>query len=401
MGTRMATGVARSTDSCEATERAVAIARQRLGDHPVDLVMLYCSSQYDYECVLKTARQATGGVPLIGSSTSGTFSETGDDIGSVAVALLSSQDIRFFTGLARDIDKDLETAVGSIITKIPLDVPGYPHRCVFLLTDGMVGNGEEITLLVSNMSGPNSKIIGGLAADDFKMERTVVFHNDTVSEKAASICVMASKKPFFSAVNHGHCPLSKPMKITRAEDNVLYEIEGQPAWDVWRRETAQAAARLGIDVNTIRDGGEIAGYFSNFELGLRTGEDRYKVRYPMSINDDGSINFTCTIPVNSTVCIMDGSDLQQQIEASRVAAQRAKDAANSAGYTSFAGAFVIECSVRQFLLGDRFRQAPQAMMDVLGDIPMIGAETYGEMCMDPGEFSGYHNTTTVLLLLVD
>jgi len=182
---------------------------------------------------------------------------------------------------------------------------------------------------------------------------------------------------------------------------VLYEVEGRPAWDVWKEATAAPARALGIDVDAIRKSGEVAGYFSNFELGLRTGEDSYKVRYPMSINPDGSVNFTCTIPNGAVMCFMDGRDEGCQIEASRTAAERARAAAVADGHTAFAGALVIECAVRQFLLGDKFPSAPRAIREVLGNVPMIGAELYGEMRLEPGEFSGYHNTTTVVLLLVE
>ncbi len=401
MATRLVTGLSTGHDSRATARAAVEEARTKLGGGAIDLVLLYCSSNYHYAEVLATVRELTGAAPLIGASTAGEFTEQHVCLGSIAVSLIQSDQIRFFTGLAEGVDKDAETAVASIISQIPLDVPDYPHRCIFLLTDGMVGNGEEITLMVANMSGSTAKIVGGLAADDFKMKKTVVFHNDRVTEKAASICVMASKKPFYTAVNHGHCALSAPLRITKARGNVLYEVEGRPAWDVWREQTVAQARTLGIDVNAIRESGEVAAYFSNFELGLRTGADTYKVRYPMSINADGSVNFTCTIPNGAVMCIMDGRDAGRQIEASRVAAERAQRAAAADGYTVIAGALVIECAVRQFLLGDRFHQAPEAIRAALGGVPMIGAELYGEIRLEPGEFSGFHNTTTVVLLLVE
>jgi len=400
MSTTIATGMSKGSDSGRTAEEAVDRARAKLGARGIDLVLLFASSRYDYPAVVRTVRRLTGNAPLIGSSTAGEFTEEAVGLGSIAVSLFSSDDIRFFTGLAEHIDRDAETAVGNIITQIPLDVPGYPHRCILMLTDGMVSNGEEITLLVANMAGPRTQVVGGLAADDFRMKQTVVFHNDRVAEEAAAICVMASKKPFFTAVNHGHLPLSPPMKITRAEKNVVYQVDGRPAWDVWKEHTAEAARQLGIDVNRIRESGEVAAYFSNFELGLRTGGEQYKVRYPNAINEDDSIHFTCTIPEGATICIMDGRSADRQVEASRRAAEKVRDEARRRGYETFGGAVVIECAVRQFLLGEQFHRAPEAVREVLGGIPLIGAETYGEMRFEPGEFSGYHNTTTVVLLFV-
>ena len=401
MATRMATGLSSGEDELQVARNAVEQAQAKLGDGSPDLVILYCSSCYDYSRVLAAVREYTGGAPLIGASSAGEFVEGNVASGSVAVSLVCSDDIRFFTGLAEEVDRDAETAVEHIISQIPLEVPDHPYRCILLLTDGMVGNGDEILLMVANMCGSSASIVGGLAADDFKMKRTVVFHNDCVTDHAASICVMASRKPFYTAVQHGHHPFSDPMRITKAADCVLHELEGRPAWEVWKELTAEQAAVMGIDVDAIQKSGDVIAYFSNFTLGLRTGDSAYKVRQPQSINPDGSINFTCTIPNGAVVCIMDGRNAGEQIRASRTAAEQARQAAEADGYGAFAGALVFECAVRQFLLGDGFEQAPGAVQDVLGkDVPLIGAELYGEMRLAPGEFSGCHNSTTVVLLLV-
>ena len=38
-----------------------------------------------------------------------------------------------------------------------------------------------------------------------------------------------------------------------------------------------------------------------------------------------------------------------------------------------------------------------AISDELGDVPLAGFETYGEIALDAGDMSGFHNTTTVVL----
>jgi methyl-accepting chemotaxis protein len=37
------------------------------------------------------------------------------------------------------------------------------------------------------------------------------------------------------------------------------------------------------------------------------------------------------------------------------------------------------------------------MRDELGGAPLAGFETYGEIAMEIGEMSGFHNTTTVVV----
>lgn len=400
MTTRMVTALSRNEDSAAAAKEVASRVLEQIEVPGNGLAILYCSSYHHYPTVLATLRAQLGeSIPLIGASTAGEFA--GEDVarGSVALGLIVSDEMRFFTDLAVGVGEELELAVARFLVRIAPECEPYAHQCVFILSDGLAGNGEEITLMISNLAGQNACIVGGLAADDFKMERTVVFHNDVVTDKAAAICVMASQKPFVTAVNHGHLPMTEPMRISRAEGSVLFEVNGRPAWDLWKERSATEAAKLGIDVTNVEERSQVGAFLSNFELGLSTGGGAYKVRYPMSKNPDGSMNFTCTIPQGAMMCIMDGKDKIRQIDAARHAALQARQAAEEEGLASAAGALVVECAVRQFLLGDDFPKAPAAMREVLGDIPMLGGEAYGEMRMEPGEFSGYHNTTTVLLLL--
>jgi len=41
------------------------------------------------------------------------------------------------------------------------------------------------------------------------------------------------------------------------------------------------------------------------------------------------------------------------------------------------------------------------MRKVFKGIPLIGFETYGEIAMEIGQLSGFHNTTTVIMLILD
>ena len=53
------------------------------------------------------------------------------------------------------------------------------------------------------------------------------------------------------------------------------------------------------------------------------------------------------------------------------------------------------------ILKDDFKKAVDAIKEVLNGIPLIGFETYGEIAMEEGQLSGYHNATTVVVLLPD
>ena len=400
MGTKLASGLGKGENGAVAATEAVLQAKEKLGDDHIDLSLVYSSTTYDLKEVVDAVRGATNKAPLIGASSAGEFTEEKVEKGSVAVSLLSSDEIKIFTTLAEGIQQDPEAATKEVVAKLPDNVEGYPYLTAILMIDGLSGVGEEVTVLASYLFGEELKIVGGMAGDDFKMEKTFVFSNDKVCTNALSVCLLASKMPLFTGVKHGHTPLSRALKATRTNGNVLYEVNKRPAWEVWKEETAEAARKRGIDVEQIKTPAETAQFFTNFILGLATEkEGEYKIRWPISINDDGSLNFTCGIAEGATFRIMDGSNLENQIKASEDAARIAKQSAENTGYSEFAGCIVFDCAVRQLMLEDRFSECVERFKKVLPSLPLIGWETYGEIRLDPGQFSGYHNTTSVILLL--
>lgn len=58
---------------------------------------------------------------------------------------------------------------------------------------------------------------------------------------------------------------------------------------------------------------------------------------------------------------------------------------------------MFDCACRKLLLGEQFVSAVHNISQELGDVPVAGFESYGEIALTDGEMSGFHNTTTVLL----
>jgi len=51
----------------------------------------------------------------------------------------------------------------------------------------------------------------------------------------------------------------------------VHEIDGRPAWEVWKDETRAAAKGRGLDPDTLEPGRRFAEYLNLFEAGLDTG----------------------------------------------------------------------------------------------------------------------------------
>ena len=62
-----------------------------------------------------------------------------------------------------------------------------------------------------------------------------------------------------------------------------------------------------------------------------------------------------------------------------------------------AGAVVFDCVCRDMMLRGAFMSAVRGVSEELGDAPLAGCETFGEIARREGEATGFHNTTSVVL----
>ena len=387
--TRIVTGLADGSakDAASALERAV---REGMRGEAPSLVLVFASTGQPLGEMVGSLTAAFPGAALLGASTAGEFTEARDAKRAASIFALSG-DFRVFSGMSAGLREDPERAIARAIEGLPQELAGYPHRTAILLLDPLAGNGEEATLIAASLLGGGVRLAGGAAGDDLHMKATHVACGDRASSDAVAVGLIFSKAPIGVGVCHGHRPLSGPLRVTRAAGNVVHEIDGRPAWDVWMDETRERAASRGIDVGALRAEDE-GGYLLRYEAGLASGTD-YKIRAPLSRDEAGAIHFACGIPEGAVIRITE-SVPEDQIESAREAARRARQQLDGA---RVAGAVVFDCICRNLILGADFVRAVKGISDELDGAPIAGFETYGEIALDAGDMSGFHNTTSVVL----
>jgi methyl-accepting chemotaxis protein len=386
MPTKIATALARGTAK-EATAQLCREVRSRLDGRAPVLLAAFASTQQPLGEVFAELGREFPDAIRIGSSTAGEFTEHGDEKGAAVLFALAG-DYKVFAGIGGGLKADPERAVAAAVEGLPREIEGYPFCTAILLLDPMAGNGEETTLLASSALGPNVPLAGGAAGDDLRMLQTFVAAGSAAASDAAVIALLFSRKPLGVGVCHGHRPISPPFKVTQAEGNVVHMIEGEPAWPWWLAQTSAPAESAGIDAPTPANEG---AYLLRFEAGLAAGND-FKIRAPLS-RTGTSINFACGVP-EGTVFRITESLPERQIESAREAARRALA---QLGGRKAAGALVFDCICRNLILNDQFGRAVRGISEELGGAVLAGFETYGEIALDVGDMSGFHNTTSVVL----
>src|SRR5579883_3024309 len=241
--TKIATALATGT----ASEAAVALTREvraKLSDKPV-LLVLFASTAQPLEALAPIVAREFPAATLVGASTAGEFTEE-HDAKKAATLFALAGDYRVFAQVGTGLKANPERAIGQALEGLPRTLHGYPHRTALLLLDPLAGNGEEATLLAASQLGEGIRLAGGAAGDDLAMKATHVACGGRAASDAVVIAVIFSKRPLGVGVCHGHEPLSAPLRVTRAAGNVVQEIEGRPAWDVWLEKTRERATAAGL-----------------------------------------------------------------------------------------------------------------------------------------------------------
>ncbi len=401
MPTKFVTGVSFGEDSFGEDSFLVGKdvagkALEKMKGEKIHLSIVFCSSEYNYVEVIKGIKEITQNAPLIGCSSAGEFTEERVGKKSVCCALISSNDHKFFLGCGKEFKGNEIEAVKQATGNFSRSVNDYPYLSCLQLIDGLTGKGEEVTLAVSSVLGSLVRLIGGAAGDDLKFKETKVFMDNQINSNTIALCLIASKIPVGIGVKHGHTPLSPALNVTKSAGCILYELNSEPAFEVWKKYTRERAKeQFDINVDKLSDFTEIGSYLIKYEVGVLTGID-YKIRIPFSANPDGSLNLVCPISEDTIIKIMESSK-DAQINSAREAARLAVASLRGA---KIAGAIIFDCVCRALILKDEFYQVIEAIKEVIGkDVPLIGLETYGEIAMELGQLSGFHNTTTTILLI--
>lgn len=392
MSTVTATGVSKKKDTGLAAAEAVNAAIAKLSGEKPKFGFVFVSPERDLRVALAAACKAAGCAEIIGCTTAGEISELGLVHEGLAVLLAASSTSAVKVAFAERLKTDWQGVAhklsgGVVDVRRQLGARDMKHQTTVLLTDGLSGSGERLVTELYDRAQGGAQIVGGAAGDEGKFKLTHVGAGERTASDAAAAMHVFSASPWGVGVDHGLRSTTKQMRVTRAVGNVVFELDGEPAFATYVRH---AAAR-GVELTPAN----AAPYLIGNELGIHFFERIIRARAPLAVGPDGSLSCAADIPQGSMVSILDG-DPPSMVEAARSAALEAKE---HLGSGEAAGVLLFDCVCRGMILKDGFDREIEAVRSVFGDVPTAGFLTYGEIARYRGRLDGWHNATAVVVAI--
>ena len=341
------------------------------------LAIVFISIKQDRNAVCKILSNV--GLDVLGATSCGEFTNEYQEQGS-SVILLLDLNREYYTILFEDIhDSNLVEAATHLANTAlqKFKKPAFIVCSSGISVKGEIFDGQGFVNSLEKVIGPNLKMYGGMAGDDYSLTGSFVFTNDrSTDEGIVALVVDEDKVSVTGMAISGWQPVGTVKTVTRSENGWLYTIDDKPALDMYLRYLGKQSA----DEKFYED----VGLFYPFQVIDATDP---VMRTPMSMNrEDNSLKLDFPIATGTKLQFSMPPDFDI-VENVLEKATDLRDAQKS----DAEALLIFSCAGRLNALGPMTKMENDGLSEIW-KTPMVGFFTYGEYGTAHGK-QEFHSTT--------
>lgn len=308
-----------------------------------------------YEDIKKKYPQAQ----VIGCSTSGNIvaAEVSDNELTATAVYFEKSSIKI-SSLSFNENDDVEELSKQLIEELPKD----ELKHIFIMSDGLLINGSQLARGINKVT-KDIPVTGGMAGDGDRFEKTYVIANDSAKQRTIlAVGFYGKDLNIGTGCFAGWSEFGAERVITKSQNNVIYEIDGEPALELYKRYLGELA-------------NELPNSGLRFPLNIKENDDSPEViRTLLAVNEeDGSITFAGDVPEGYKARLMK-ADIDQLIDGAGKAASSIYPANNETALC-----LVVSCVGRKIVMNYLIDDELEAVQEILGDnVTLTGFYSYGE-----------------------
>ncbi|MGB5961915.1 MAG: FIST N-terminal domain-containing protein [Coleofasciculaceae cyanobacterium] len=386
MSLKSAVSYCRIDDSLTAGEAAMKEVISKMEGHKPDFLLLFATVGHDLDKLIQGIYSIAGNIPLAGCSGAGSITNLGCDEANHSFALmgLKSEQMEFHPFIIPGLSQEAEDVGEKIGTQLnSLKIAASDKKLLLLFPDGLTVNTDKLFRGISSKFSNHVDFIGGTASNDFHAPKTYQFCNQEILSDAVSGVLITGEFDYIIGISHGCKPIGNYRTITKAEDNIIYEIDQQPALDLLKSFIGSERFSDIVQVNVLGLGQSFA----------QADSDELIARAIMGFNEEqGSIQIGAKLTVGSQVRFTRRDRIKVR-KSTQIVAQQVIDKLEHPQEATY---FYFNCVGRgSYLFGDSDVDV-KSLLEVLGQKNLIGFFTLGEIAPVRGE-NYFHNYTGVMV----
>lgn len=321
---------------------------------------------------------------IVGSSTSGNIvaAEVSSYELTATAVLFENSSVEVSTLTFND-DDNIEELSKSLISN--LDQKNLKH--IFIISDGLLINGSQLARGINNVSN-KTPVTGGMAGDGDRFQETYVIANGVAKQRTlVAVGFYGENLSVGTGCFAGWSEFGAQRVITKSKDNILYEIDGEPALDLYKKYLGDLAK-------------ELPNSGLRFPLSIKENEKSPEViRTLLGIDEkEGSITFAGDVPEGYAARLMK-ADIDVLIDGAGKAAKSIIQANNKTAL-----GLVVSCVGRKIVMNSLVDDELEEVQEILGDnVKLTGFYSYGEISpfKEDIQTCQLHNQTMTLTIIYE
>ena len=279
---------------------------------------------------------------------------------------------------------DFKKNAVSIGKHLAQQLPQNNLKHIFIVSEGSFVNGSAL-INGLEFENTNTAITGGLCGDDARFEKTLVGYNENPKEgEIIAIGFYGETLEISYAQYGGWTPFGPEREITKSENNILFELDGLPALDLYKKY-------LGDKANQLPKSALL------YPLSLKQKDKKESiVRTILAIDEDkNTMTLAGDVPEGSKVQLM-----MANIDNIAEGALKAADIGMKTRKNKPELALLVSCIGRKLVMDQRVEEEIEEVIEVIGKQAVVGGfYSYGELAPFHGNKScELHNQTMTLTL---
>jgi hypothetical protein len=259
---------------------------------------------------------------------------------------------------------------------------------IFVLGQGVDINGSALIKGIKESVGEKVIITGGLAGDEGNFTKSYTLLNGEVSSnKVVALGIYNHSIKVGYGSRGGWEPFGPTRKVSKAEGNMLYELDGERALDVYKKYLGEHAANL-----------PSSGLMFPLALLNDSQDETGIIRTILGIDEEkGSLFLAGDINEGGLVKLMH-STTEDLVSGAKNAADNSLNTLKQ-GLSGSSVGILVSCIGRKIVMGDDIDDEIETVQDVFGDTLVSGFYSNGEICphLENGDSKLHNQTMTITL----